>query len=368
MGITYNEKTKSFIVTYSKRHPVTRQPVGRRRVAKTKAEARRIEKDLVLLVNEKIREKIIPSWESLVDQWTQDAKNRDLTPKTIENYLYSLRAYTFQPWGKRLVDTITTQEIRELILNDLSEKSDHHKQSVLKFIRCTFEFGIEAGHIQRNPAPKMKFRLGDKIKKVLTREQVEKLLTQAKLMNCEWYPHWAFAIYTGMRNGEIYALTWDKVDLDSKKILVNCSWSKQNGVKSTKSGDDRIVPIAPPLLTILKELKLSNPYSDHVLPRIAKWDKGDQARELRFFLQGLGIEQCRFHDLRATFATLLLQQGTAPIQVMKAGGWKSLKTMMIYVRKAGIDLQGMMDDFKLHDPCLTEAKVLKLNPTAQDSI
>ena len=35
---------------------------------------------------------------------------------------------------------------------------------------------------------------------------------------------------------------------------------------------------------------------------------------------------------------------------MKAGGWKDLKTMMIYVRKAGVDIRGMMDRMDLHNP------------------
>lgn len=361
MGIKFIEETRTYTVQYSKRHPITRQPIPMKRSGiKTHADAKRVERELVVLVEEKIRAKIIPTWEKLVDMWSEDAKNRGLMPKTIDNYLYSLRAYTFPKWGNRLVDTITTQEIREVIQTDCSGKSDHQKQSVLKFIRCVFQFGVEAGHLNRNPSPSMKFRLGDKIKKVLTKEQVERLLTQAKIMNCEWYPHWTLAIYTGMRNGELYALTWDKIDFENKTILVNCSWSKRNGLKSTKSGDDRLVPMAPPLMTVLKELKLANDCSPYVLPRLAKWDKGDQARELRFFLAGMGIEQCRFHDLRATFATLLLQKGIEPIKVMKAGGWKSLKTMMIYVRKAGVDIQGMVDDFTLHNPNCVEATVLKL--------
>src|SRR5262249_53173920 len=153
-----------------------------------------------------IRRKIIPSWERLTQMWAEDAGNRGLTPKTVENYLYSLKAHTYSKWSERLVDTITTQEIREVILCDLGDKSEHHKQSCLKFIRCVFQFGVEAGHLNRNPAPTMKFRLGEKLKKVLTKEQVERLLNQAKIMDCEWYPHWAMAIYTGMRNGELYAL------------------------------------------------------------------------------------------------------------------------------------------------------------------
>ena len=107
-------------------------------------------------------------------------------------------------------------------------------------------------------------------------------LNQAKIMGCDWYPHRTLAIYTGMRNGELYALTWDKVDFENKMILVDSSWSKRNGLKSTKSG-----------------------------------------------------------------------------------GWKSMKTTMIYVRKSGVDIKRMKDNFELHNPYHETAKVLNLQSTSR---
>ena len=95
-------------------------------------------------------------------------------------------------------------------------------------------------------------------------KQIEILLNKSKELDCEWYPHWATAIYTGMRNGELYALTWDKVNLDDRKILVDCSWNNTDGFKSTKSGDDRMVEIAPPLIPVLSELKLKHADSNFV--------------------------------------------------------------------------------------------------------
>ena len=147
----------------------------------------------------------------------------------------------------------------------------------------------------------------------------------------------------------LYALTWDKVNLEDRQILVDSSWNSKDGFKDTKSGDDRLVQIAPKLMEILHELKLQNSESNpFVLPRISKWDKGEQARELRMFLSGLGLPSIRFHDLRATWATFLLSKGIAPIKVMMMGGWKDLKTMQIYVRKAGVEIKGATDCLDLH--------------------
>lgn len=146
-------------------------------------------------------------------------------------------------------------------------------------------------------------------------------------------------------------MTWDKVKIDKRQILVNCSWTSRDGFKSTKSGDDRIVEIPKPLIPLLLDLKSQSVGIDFVLPRLRHWDKGEQARPLRLFLQSIGLPQIRFHDLRASWATLLLSKGVAPSKVMSMGGWKDMDTMMIYMRKAGIDIKdatSVLDNMRTH--------------------
>lgn len=157
---------------------------------------------------------------------------------------------------------------------------------------------------------------------------------------------------------ELYALTWDKVNFETRQILIDSSWNNVDGFKETKSGHDRIVEIAPNLLVILKELKLAGLDPQFVLPRIDKWDKGEQARELRLFLIALGLPAIRFHDLRATWATIMLSRGVEPVKVLKLGGWMDLKTAQIYLRKAGVDVRGATDVLDLHNPINESASIL----------
>jgi integrase len=167
------------------------------------------------------------------------------------------------------------------------------------------------------------------------------------------------ALYTGMRNGELYALTWDKVDIANKQILVSCGWTNKDGYKDfTKSGDDRIVEIADNLVPILKELKLKQSDSIFVLPRIDKWDRGDQARILQAFLLPLGLPLVRFHDLRASWCTMMLSLGVELVKVMKMGGWKDLKVMQRYLRKAGVETKGITKDLKIHNHFTQTAQIL----------
>jgi len=326
---------------------------------KTKAEANRVFTELVIQVEQKLHEKIVPKWKTLLEEYRQAMLDQGMTTKTVENYCVCLKAHTLDTWADRFVDSITTEEIRALIKARVGERAPSHQKNVLKFIRGVFKHAVATGVIQRNPTPDMKFRMGDKIKRVLTEEQARLLLEKAKEYGWEWYPHVATALYSGMRNGEIYALTWDKVNLEERKMLVDSSWNSKDGFKSTKSGNDRIVEIAFPLLSIFRELKLKSD-SHFVLPRISQWDEGQQAAVLRMFLIGLGLPVVRFHDLRATWATLMLGKGVQPAKVMVMGGWNDLKTMMIYMRKAGIDIRGITDVLDLHNPSRETAKVFSI--------
>ena len=350
MAIKLDEKTKTYTVSYSKRHPVTRKPHSLRRTKiKTKAEANRVLAQLILLVEDKINRSVTPTWEKVVFEYSNYLFKSDYARKTAESYSFCLTKYT-SCWNTRLVDSINPNEIRELIKKKASSKSVSHQKNILKYIRGAFNFAFENGYIKSNPTPSMKFRIGDKLKSVLTEEQIKIFLNQANIMESEWYPIWATALYTGMRNGELYALTWDKVNLEKRKIVVDCSWNNKDGFKDTKSGDDRIIDIAPNLVYILKQLKVSGLDRPFVLPRIDKWDKGEQARELRRFLEGVGLPRIRFHDLRASWATVMLSKGIPAIKIMAMGGWKDLKTMQIYIRKAGVNIDGIADNLDLHNP------------------
>ncbi len=179
----------------------------------------------------------------------------------------------------------------------------------------------------------------------MTKDQIYLFLTQAFASKNEWAPIYAAAIYTGARNGELIALTWEQIDFENMTITINKSWSKQNGLKCTKSGDERLVPIAPAFLEILKELRETTNDTPYVLPRLHQWiSGGDQAGELRFFLAGLGLPQINFHALRSCHAVMLLQSGVPAVKVMATCGWKSYKSMNHYIRTAGVDIKGMMDN------------------------
>ena len=361
MGIKLIKETGLYHVTYSKRHPVTGMPFTLRRMkVKSKIEAVRLERELILQLERKITDLMVPKWSTFLESFYTNCRERGLKEKSVYDYKVCLDKYTLGPWGDKNVNMITPDEIRSII-NGMTAVSEIHRQNVSKFIRAAFSLAVERRLIPSNPCPNMRFKKCEKIKKVLTEAQARLLLGRAKDLDNEWYPHWMLALYLGLRNGELYALKWEKVDFDTMQVLVDTSWNRKDGFKSTKSGDDRMVPInEKELLPFLRELRLKTGATGYVLPRYHRWEKGEQARELRNFLKALGLPEIRFHDLRASWATMLLSKGLPAVQVMSMGGWKDYKTMVIYLRKAGIDIRGATDVLNLDHRTGSLANVLNL--------
>lgn len=343
MGIKYSREKKHYVVTYHRRHPVTRDVRSlRRQGIKTRPEAERAYRQLIIKMGEKFNENLYPTWPEVVERFLESYANQGIAKSTIKNYQTSLVTHTYPLWSERKINEISTGEIRDLIQEQLREFSEAHRKSMLKFVRAVFRYALEHEIIERDPTPKLKFKINEKIKKVLTESEVRTFLQKAKECNHPWFPVWALACYTGLRNGELYALKWENVSLEKRLIFITHSWNKINGLKETKSGDDRIVEIAPSLVPILKQLQKNN-CTDYVLPRIRDWETGTQAKPLQEFLKDIGLPLIRFHDLRASWATIMLSKGVEPIKVMSMGGWKDLKTMQIYVRKSGINIYGITD-------------------------
>ncbi|MBD66532.1 MAG: site-specific integrase [Halobacteriovoraceae bacterium] len=344
MGIKYNEAKKYYEVSYSRRHPLTKQSRSIRRVGiRTKGEAQKVFKQIKNELLRKFYDMAHPYWAEVVERFITHFVNSGMANNTVINYKTTLRAHTFEKWKFKRINEITTSEIRDFILEDLASYSEAHRKNMLKYLRAVFRFAIENDFIQRDPCPRLKFKRNEKIKKVLVESQIKTLLTKAKEQNHPWFPIWALACYTGMRNGELYALRWERVDLEKRVMVVCESWTKENGFKDTKSGDDRSVEIALSLMPLFDELHKDR-RDEFVLPRLKNWISGGQSQILKSFLDEISLPVIRFHDLRASWATVMLSKGVEPIKVMAMGGWKDLKTMQIYIRKSGIHIQGITND------------------------
>jgi len=283
-----------------------------------------------------------------------------LSYSTTINYESSLNKWATPRWGEIEIKKITKMQVYELVFEGLPKLSDQSRKKILKMIRRVFQMAVDDGLIDRNPCLGIQVKAAEVNQKVLTNTEVEFFLKEAKNCDHRFYPIWLVALMTGMRSGELFALKWTDVDFDGKIISVTKSWSSKVGIVPTKSQRGRVVPISDDLLYYLKELKLKSGDCEYVLPRMWEWERGDQARITREFCAGLKITSVKFHDLRATFITNLLARGVSLARVMSVVGHSQIKTTNMYLRKAGVDVQGATDSLGYKVPVESEGKVYSL--------
>jgi integrase len=311
------------------------------------------------------------SWEQVIEAFEHamrkaSAEGRpSLQDDSLIDYVAALHNWT-PNWFKKPASEITSNDVREVLDQvKVAGRSGNFQARMKIIINRVFTYGIESRLIRgvdKSPTFGVVVkRKGEPVPDILSSVQIQKLLMLGKQYEPDWYFIWALAVYTGMRNGELYALLWTDVDWANRAIHVTKSYnSRQKAVKSTKSGYWRDVPISSELELILKELKLRMGSQPQVLPRPREWQMGMQAQALRKFCLQVGLPSIRFHALRACFATQLLRNGIAPITVMKMCGWKDLKTMQHYIRLSGIEVNGATEVLKFHTPAETMEVVSQL--------
>jgi integrase len=79
---------------------------------------------------------------------------------------------------------------------------------------------------------------------------------------------------------------------------------------------------------------------------------------IRRFCKSISVTDIRFHDLRATFITNLLARGEPLVRVMATVGHSDMETTNVYLRKAGIEIQGATERLGYRIPGEGGAKIL----------
>ena len=150
--------------------------------------------------------------------------------------------------------------------------------------------------------------------KVLTPEEIQRLLIQAKEDGC--YELLLLELATGLRRGEILALHWDDLNFRTGALRVERQVHRVKGElvvspPKTKAGN-RTVLLPAPVLNVLQSYK-QTVRSRWMFPSSVKEDAPvDPAavrKRLQTVLDRAECKRLRFHDLRHTFATASLEHG-----------------------------------------------------------
>ena len=289
------------------------------------------------------------TWQHLVDRFLE-LNRLKYKNSTYVGYKFNFEKWVNPVWKDRFIDEITTGDVHELIFQRMQTVSGYTQKNVLKIIKRAFQFAVEDNQLNRNPAMGINVKVAETQQSALNHEEISIFLREAKSTNHRFYTHWALALLTGMRSGELHALRWSDVDFTNGTISINKSWSRYNGEGPTKTSRNRICPISSEARKFLLELKMQTGHDEYVLSREWQWGHGQLAAITREFCRSVGISEIKFHDLRATFITQLLINGVPTSKVMAIVGHSSLKTTETYLRLCGKDVEGATEALNITLP------------------
>lgn len=285
-------------------------------------------------------------------------------PSTFIRTKSAINANIIPHLGNRLLHTLTAADIDTLIVTTLKPLKGQTKRHVLAHLRDICKVANVTGHLTSNPALNVsRPKLNKAEPLVLKESELVRLLAYLRDNQPVMFYHTFLAAYTLARAGEMRALTWADVDFEGGKISINKTCDPKTGLKDCpKNGEARLVPINPEVRQVLMELKemTFTTDSDLVLPHWREFAGGEQGKPLKLILAALRMPLIRWHDLRATGITMLLTRGIPHAKIMKISGHKDLASFNIYVRLAGVEVDGVLDDIRLFDQIVGPKRVTQL--------
>lgn len=121
--------------------------------------------------------------------------------------------------GKYRLCDITHHQLQSTF-NKLS--SDSAREKAKKLLSAMFKTAIRNGYASVNPTEGLTIDINHdrRSRDALTYDEAELFIKTAKEVGAKYYPLFVLALNTGMRLGELLALTWDDIDLENKVIYV----------------------------------------------------------------------------------------------------------------------------------------------------
>lgn len=262
-------------------------------------------------------------------------KSKRYSENTIKTYTDALKSFLIF-YNTKDILAITNEDVvyynNEYILkNNFSHSYQNQLVNAIKLYFKTIQnLSLELDKIHRPKREKV-------LPNVLSKEEIKAILNAPS--NVKHKMMLSLIYSCGLRCGELLALK--PVHIDSKRNIIN--------LKNAKGKKDRIVPLSPKILEMLRAYYLifkpknylfegqiiGNPYNDRSLQQVLK-----QA------LKKVGITKpVTLHWLRHSYATHLLESGTDLRYIQELLGHSSSKTTEIYTHVSTKSIQQIKSPF-----------------------
>ena len=227
---------------------------------------------------------------------------RWLSPHLDGMYLHEINRNT--------LDRIASARKKDGVSNATVNRCMRVFQSILRRATDEWEWLDRAPKLRRLPEPQKRVRY-------LTIEDANRLLSLLP-------PHLAamvkFSLATGLRQANVYGFKWEQVDLAKKRAWIYAD--------QAKGGESFSVPLNQDAMAVLRGERFK--HQTHVFTYKALPVTNVKGKAWRNALVRAGITNFRWHDLRHTWASWHVQNGTPLHVLQELGGWKSFDMVQKY--------------------------------------
>ncbi|EDP73902.1 tyrosine-type recombinase/integrase, partial [Hydrogenivirga sp. 128-5-R1-1] len=256
-------------------------------------------------------------------EWCRENRS-DETFKKAQYVLNKFKDYI----GDIYVKSINKKHMDDYISKLLSEGLSRTTANIhIRTIKSALTKAVEWEYVKEHPLRGYKLlKIQQKPPKFLLPQQIKEV---EKIIDEEiWQFVFRLFIYTGMRLGEITRLKWEHINLNREIITV----------EKSKSFHSRVIPIHP---TLKKDIIRYKKDIGKVVPFKRRYIQ----ERLKNYFRKAGYPDLRVHDLRHTFASLMVMAGVDLKTVQELLGHQSYRTTEIYAHLAPHHLKEAIKKF-----------------------
>ncbi len=267
----------------------------------------------------------------LIDRWLADVAAHNVKPSTLEDYAGTINKHITPALGSVAIQKLTIDQVQTFYAAKLRDGTSPRTVQLCHLrLSQALKQGVQWGLLPRNVAgfvkpPRVTYKRDD----VWSVDEGRTFLATAE--DDSLHPFWLLALKTGMRRGELLGLRWRDLDLDRAMAHVRQSVIVYAGaphIQTPKTATaQRAVKLSPDVVAALRDHRTA--WAARKLAA-AEWQETDLifctrtggplnpnniARAHEVIVKRSGVRRIRFHDLRHTHATWLLQSGQ-PVKVV----------------------------------------------------
>ena len=253
--------------------------------------------------------------------WQETYDKHQSRPTTYAAHNYVFKNHILPGLGDTQLSELTSEMVREFLeerkhfgnhrpgSSGLGEETMRHIHRLLQ--QC-LDQAIRDGLITENPAKAFHYRKSTTVKaNIMTPLETEDYLDAAEQLG--YLPMFMLALTAGLRQGELIALKWSDLDIESRTLTVAENRAVVRRELVEYGSQTRSIKLTPEVVNLLIMEHRKHPSSPLMFmhPATQKPFSPQMVRRMHNeIIQDAGIDHIRYVDLRHTCAILALKNGT----------------------------------------------------------